>query len=93
MSKNVRAYTSAVVLAHATVAVPHGLAHPGEGAVLPLLANLSILVVIAAAPQMPLARPATQPRAFGGDPFPCQRCRSNVPNEAAGCDARFGRMR
>jgi hypothetical protein len=46
---------AAVVLAHFLVAMPHGLAHSGENAWLPLWANLYVALVILVAPFVALA--------------------------------------
>ena len=46
---------AAAVLAHAAVAMPHGLAHFGEGAWLPLWGNLYVVLVIGVAPFAALA--------------------------------------
>ena len=46
---------AAVVLAHAMIAIPHGLAHAGENAWLPMWANVYVALVITLAPFAALA--------------------------------------
>jgi hypothetical protein len=55
MRDNLLRYSAAVVLVHAAITVPHGLAHVAEQVTLPVTASAFVAVVIVAAPFVALS--------------------------------------
>ena len=66
MKDNLLRFSAAVVLAHAALIVPHGLAHAAEQAYLPAAANAFVAIVIVAAPLAALGLLWRRQRWLGG---------------------------